>query len=136
LTAHRARIVSRSAVLLALAIGLPGCSLDDLERTCAARQHFPTPVSPANQQQLEQIKDAVTDAAIQDPTMKINLVDGDETTGTVVVGTSVRTVALCDHLHQQFGAVAPRHRPGAGALLSRTEAYRCWSARHSSSRIA
>jgi hypothetical protein len=100
------RRVSKALIvgLLSSSLSVSGCGTFGLDVACAATERMPTPVSAANMTQLEATKEAITDFAIGNPAWKINMVDADETTGTVAVGTSQRTQELCALLHAKFGA--------------------------------
>jgi hypothetical protein len=88
---------------LALSLGVAGCGALDLGPWCAATDRMPVPVSAANMAKLEATKEAITDFAIANHEWQINMVDADETTGVVVVESSVRAPELCTVLHETFG---------------------------------
>ena len=89
--------------LIAWSLLVSGCGSSDRDTSCDAIERKPTPVSGPNMSELEATKEAITDFAVGNPVWQINMVDADETTGTVVVGTSLRDTELCGLLHKTFG---------------------------------
>jgi len=103
----RAKAASRQGlhyglVLIAIAF-VAGCASPDLDAACAAGTHLATPVSDAGMAVLERMKEAIGNAEMVTREFEINMVDADESTGTVVVGVSRRTAELCTTLHSRYG---------------------------------
>lgn len=97
----KARLISPFVVL---ALTLVGCGPTVIPVACGPQARMPVPVSRGDMARLQGIADMITAEAIGgESTPDITLVDADETTGTVVVGSSHPTLQLCDTLHTRYG---------------------------------
>ncbi|NJD27299.1 MAG: hypothetical protein FIA92_03260 [Chloroflexi bacterium] len=104
--------------LVLVVIGqVAACSTSALDAACAAGTHLPTPVSDSDMSRLERIKEAISNAEMTDRAFEINMVDADETTGTVVVGVSRRTLELCTLIHARYGPIVQIIEHGPGVLF-------------------
>ena len=78
-----------------------GCA-PSVPLACGPLARMPTPVAGDELVRLQEIADSVA-AELGVRKWEINLLDADETRGTVVVGSTKPSVELCDTLHERYG---------------------------------